>query len=463
MEKTERKNAVMKKTLSLLLSLLLLFPLATEVKAYSFAAPVEPDLWVEPDFHTDHAYSIAFVGDTQYLSRGDALHGTHTMDQLYGILADTAEERKLKQVFILGDITDNGYHNDANLATSYWDPPQTGEWEVSQKAILKLSQAGISYSICRGNHDDYMIDDYFNIPAYTDQFKGCGGFFSDSAAKHPERREEDNPDGYVYWSALTGYHENTIVNSYRTAEICGTKYLFITVDFNPTLKVVRWLNQILTDYSDHLAIVTTHSYIGNNGDLRTSEKGDTKYPFGYTADKIWDMALASHENLLMVVSGHVPTKKPVHSYRRGDHGNIVRNILVDPQRYDVKEDADGNALQGTQDTGMILYMNFSQDGSVVSFDYYSTLLNKEMAETDETLTLYQRNPTLPEEEEEEPQEAEKEEPEEEEPPPETKEEPKLEGRSPLTPAFLIACATGLLVILIPVLWLLLRKKKPKNK
>ncbi|MBE6715150.1 MAG: hypothetical protein E7575_07755, partial [Ruminococcaceae bacterium] len=131
---------------------------------YQYETPVEPALWAEPEFGTDHAYSFAFVGDPQYLSIGDYYQGTKKMDQLFGSIADTAEERKLEHVFVLGDITDKGYNNDANLAHTYCDPPVTGEWETAQKAIFQLNEAGVPYSLCRGNHDDYMMDDYFNVP-----------------------------------------------------------------------------------------------------------------------------------------------------------------------------------------------------------------------------------------------------------------------------------------------------------
>ena len=178
-------------------------------------------------------------------------------------------------------------------------------------------------------------------------------------------------------------------------ELFGNKYIFITVDYNPTENVVKWVDHILGAYPDHLAIVSTHSYLNSNGTLRTSEKGDTKYPLGYTADKLWDMALKNHKNLLMVVCGHVGATKPVYSTNVGTHGNTVHQILVDPQFYDVKEDYDGSVISGKQDTGMVLYMNFSNNGKNITFDYYSTLLNKEMADTDRNITLYEKNPATP--------------------------------------------------------------------
>jgi len=363
--------------------------------AYSYEPPLEPERWSEPDFHTDHAFSIAVVGDPQRISLGDYYQGTKKMEQIFGYIASTAKERKLEHVFVLGDMTHMGYRNDANLAASHYDPPLTGEWENAQKAVLQMNEAGVPYSLCRGNHDDYMMDDYFNLPFYTDQFKDCGGFFSDPDAKHPKIREKNNPDGYIYWSAIKGHYEESIVNSYKTVEICGIKYLFVTGDFNPTENVVLWLDRILGEYPDHLAIVATHSYLENSGELRLTEKGETMFPLGFTADKLWDMALKKHKNLLMILCGHIFATTPVYTTQIGDHGNVVHEILVDPQGYDTGKTAEGEIKGGTQDTGLVLYMNFSENGAKVSFDYYATLLDKEWAATKDTeITLYEKNPLL---------------------------------------------------------------------
>lgn len=444
----------MRKIFSVLISLCLMasaVPVANATE-YTYDEPVEPNLWMEPDFSTDHAYSIALVGDTQCLSRGDYFYGTNKMEQLFGILSDTARERKLEHVFVLGDITDMGYRNDRNLGYDIFNPPLTAEWETAQKAILQMSEAGISYSLVRGNHDDYMMDDFFNIPAYTDQFKNCGGFFSDSTAKHAFGEEMRNPQNYVYWSALTGYHENSIVNSYKTAEICGTKYLFLTVDHHLTMNVIDWVNETLEKYPDHLAIVATHAYMGITGELFSTTAGDTHKPSGLAGEHLWEFALKNHENVLAVVCGHVSTRKPVYStVRRGVNGNVVRQILVDPQGYDLREEnGRGDIISGVQDTGMILYMNFSEDGGKVTFDYYSTLLDKEMVGTDYPLTLYKKNPVAEKKAEQTAAPV---------PVPTESSEPQLQGQSNFGIAVAAVAAVAVVALVFTAVVLVRKKKK----
>ena len=155
------------KILSMICALMMLcsaFSMLAYAAAFQPETPVEPSIWEDPDFDTDHAYSFAFVADTQYITCGDYFLGTNKLQQQFKVIADTAKARKLAHVFHLGDITDLGYRNDGNLGSAHNDPPITGEWEIAQKALFQLNDAGIPYSIVRGNHDDYMIDDYFNVP-----------------------------------------------------------------------------------------------------------------------------------------------------------------------------------------------------------------------------------------------------------------------------------------------------------
>ena len=398
----------------------------------TYDEPVKPEHWVDAEFSTDHAYSFAFVGDTQFLTIGDALsYGkkgqTNKLQTLYQYIADTAADRKLAHVFVLGDMTDRGYKNDANLAGSTSDALGTAEWNLVNSAISKLNGI-VPYSLCRGNHDDYMMDDYFNVSSYTNQFTTTnysysnsaytgtttnGGFYSDSTATwkdatagkntYDKTRVPANTNGYVYWSAKTGYHKESIVNSWKTVEISGTKYLFMTIDFNPTDNVLNWVNNTLESFPNHKAIITTHSYLTGSGEIASSDASSTNYFFGNYGTQLWDEVLSQHENVFMVVSGHVGTNNVRYGYNTGVNGNRVLQVLVDPQSYDTREDTYNEETgeytyweeyKGTQDTGMVLYMNFSADGQTITFDYYSTLLGKMKKYNDYVIHLDENDATV---------------------------------------------------------------------
>lgn len=357
------------------------FAVTLSASEFVYDTPVDKNMWEDPNFDdpSTYAYSFAFVGDTQCLTIGDRLDGTNKLERLYKYIAETAEERKLEHVFVLGDITEVGYWNDYNMVNlaKNW-PTVTEEWQMAQKAIFQLN-GKVKYNLCRGNHDDYMMDDYFNVPEYTDQFKGEGGFFTEKNATYPGggRNKEKNPTGAVYWSATTGVHDETIVNSYRTMEIYGTKYLFITIDYNPSKAVADWVDQTLAKYPDHRAIITTHSYIEDEGEF-VCETTSVAYHNEYQPEVLWEKVLSKHANVFMIVCGHaVGANVPIYTMNIGDNGNRVYQFLINPQTYDTKEPRkDGEKQTGTQDQGLVMYMNFSEDGNTVSLNYYSTLLNK---------------------------------------------------------------------------------------
>ena len=358
------------------------FSVLISAAEYRYDTPLEPAMWEEPNFDDpdSYAYSFAFVGDTQCLMIGDRLNSTDNVNRLYKYIAGTAEERKLEHVFVLGDITEVGYWNDYNMVNAAKDWPMVDEeWEIAQNAIFQLN-GKVNYSLCRGNHDDYMMDDYFNVPAYTDQFKGNGGFFSDTGAKYPGggRNQTLNPTGTVYWSAKTGAHDETIANSWRTMEICGTKYLFVTVDYNPSAAVANWLDETLARFPDHKAIITTHSYMKADGSIIPSETGEVYYPSSYGPAEMWNKVYSKHANVFMIVCGHATKANiPIYTIDRGQNGNKIYQFLINPQTYDLKEARkDGESPYGTQDQGLVMYMNFSEDGKTISLNYYSTLLNK---------------------------------------------------------------------------------------
>ena len=348
---------------------------------YEFDEPVDKDMWVEANFDdpSTYAYSFAFVGDTQCLTIGDRLLGTNHLERLYKYIADTAEEKKLAHVFALGDITEVSHFNDHNLISATGSPLVTEEWEIAQKAIFQLN-GKVKYNLCRGNHDDYMMDDYFNVPEYTDQFKGEGGFFADPNPIYPGggRNKEKNPTGTIYWSAVTGAHDTTIVNSWRTMELYGTKYLFITIDYNPTEAVAKWVDQTLAKYPDHKAIITTHAYLSKDGEVIPTERDASIYPTKYSPEYLWEKVFSKHANVFMIVSGHVVTvNTPIYTVNMGKNGNKVYQFVINPQTYDYKEPKNESAKPtGTQDQGLVMYMNFSEDGNTISLNYYSTLLGK---------------------------------------------------------------------------------------
>ena len=376
------------KIISMILLVAMIFSVAAMGMLSSSAAGKsypyhEASHWTTEGGINDQDYTFAFVGDIQKLTEIDYLTGkdsnpdndTHHVDTLFTWIANNAQDKKIKHVFTLGDLTEYTSADDADL--SYSPGTQYGdvEWQMVKNAITKLDGI-VPYSVVRGNHDDYQIDDFFNYEAYKSNFDG---FYAGEHAL-PEQAERE-----------ATYYTNSITNSYRLVEIGGTKYIFITLDFNPTRGVVTWLDNLLTQYSDHKAIITMHSYTWRgtnadgtpgNGALLTAQVLQKVIVAGKAGgaspDYIWKYCIKKHSNVIMTVSGHVGANDPFFFKQTGDNGNEVLNVLVNPQSYEDQDNNDHEGeekLGGFEPTGMVFLMHFYDGGKTIKTEYYSTILD----------------------------------------------------------------------------------------
>ncbi len=374
------------KILSITLFIAMILSVASMSLVPAFAAETPtfpyhiPEDWTDNGGIVDQAFTFAFVGDIQkiteidYQSRQDSdpSNDTNHVDTLFTWIANNAESKKIKHVFTLGDLTEFSSGDDAELSYGHTSNPQVGaeEWELIKPSIQKLDGV-VPYSVIRGNHDDYQIDSFFNYEAYTKNFNGfyTGDCETDSSST----------------AFAQSHYTNSITNSYRLAEINGVKFIFITLDFNPTRGAVTWMDNLLTQYSDHKAIITMHSYTWRGEDaLGNPKDGDllTKLNLqrvivggnfhGAAPDYIWSNCLSKHSNVIMTVSGHVGANDPFFFKQTGTNGNQVLNVLVNPQVYEDSTNEDG---LGVEPTGMVFLMHFSEDGKTIRTEYYSTILD----------------------------------------------------------------------------------------
>ncbi len=263
---------------------------------------------------TDYAYSFALVGDTQILAKyyGDKLTA------MYDWIVGNVEEKKIKFVFGLGDITDTNTN---------------GEWKRAEREILKM-EGVVPYSIIRGNHDrpESMFNKYFPYEKYGKN--------------------------------VLGSYDNTMCNTYQEFSVGSIKYLVVNLDFGPSDNVLEWANKIVEKYPEHNVIVTTHIYLAPDGTTVDAGESGSAPAYGgiNTGDQMWEKFISKHENIVLVLCGHKPTDYITVARTKGEHGNEVVQILVDPQSTDKN-------LGGV---GLVAMMYFSNDGRSVDVEYYST-------------------------------------------------------------------------------------------
>ncbi len=303
---------------------------------------------------TDYEYSFAVIGDTQTMCEKDP----EAMESIYDWLVANKDSQKISYVIGLGDITD--------------DSTDT-EWQRANKFISKLN-GKIPYALVRGNHDDW---DDFNRNLHNGFYeKTVNGMMKSGTISLTDKnqpglvkttqngktvyltKEGDTPKG--------GKVKGDLTNSYRYFNIQGTDYLIMTLDFAPTEATLDWANKVIKSHPDHKVIVATHAYMYRDG--TTIDDGDCYPPTYYSGyknqqngDDMWKKCFSKHENVLMVLSGHDPWQHIVYRQDKGEKGNIVTQMLIDPQYVDLNNGS----------TAMVAMFYFSNDGNTLTVRYYS--------------------------------------------------------------------------------------------
>ena len=294
--------------------------------ALIFSAAAADSDWINPADKapvTDYAYSFVAVGDTQYVCQ----KYPEKMADIYDWIVANVESKKIKYVFGMGDVT-NGSSKD--------------EWELAKKEHAKLDGL-VPYSVIRGNHDtSFDMNKFFVTDTYKAQFEGF-------------------------------FEEGKIENSWRTLTVGEVDYLLITIDYAAQSKtenaVLDWAGEVMAAHPHHRVIVTTHSYLYKDGN--TINKDSQYAPDGSgkmggkmsNGDYMWDYLFRKHENLFMILSGHIACDDVLMTEAKGDHGNTVYQFLIDPQDLD-------NSIGAT---GMVAILYFSEDGKKVTVEQYSTV------------------------------------------------------------------------------------------
>ena len=306
----------------------------------------------------DYDYSFAVVGDTQYMTRWDALQKngvqstTQHLKQVYDWLLANKDSKNIKYVMGLGDITDSYNKSYSQVLSSGYAFDTAKEWEIAYGQISRLD-GSIPYSVVRGNHDnEAYFEQYFNNDSYKSQLSG---FYSDSS----------------------------VLNAYSKFEVGSEKYLLLLLDDNPTNSVIEWASDVISANSDYRVIINTHTYISYKGELIDHNIPEMAYAVGelnkgkdgisetddeYENDgkELWDKLVSKHENIVLVLCGHDSYARDiVRKVRIGENGNAVTEMLICPQSLDGNEERELKR-------GMVAMLYFSNNGKNIRVEYIST-------------------------------------------------------------------------------------------
>jgi predicted phosphodiesterase len=288
----------------------------------------------------EYEYAIAFLPDIQYMTQSYP----GSLQIMIDYLVEKGKTKNIQYVLGLGDITNS------NTAT---------EWSTILRQTNRLN-GYLPYALTPGNHDGInsggkeVLDNIYakKTGHYYQLVEKNGGFFN----------------------------EDSVRNTYHTFTVGEIDYLVIALDFGATDDILTWAGELLNSHPNHRAIILTHGYLNSDG--TTLDSNDYASPDTYvrslnSGEDIWEKLVSKHENIAMIVSGHMHHDTIVVTPREGDAGNTVYQILMDPQSTCKK-------LGGLGAIGM---MYFTADGNHAKVEYYSTVFDKYFAESNKAIKL----------------------------------------------------------------------------
>lgn len=285
----------------------------------------ETENWLEPEF-AQGDYTIAVLPDTQYFVE----HHPAAFKNYMTWMKDHADDMNIKLAIGVGDIVNN--------------PGSTAEWNTASEG-MSILDGTLPYVFVPGNHD------------YNNQ---TGRITTNFNKYFPYSK-------YSQASTFGGaYVEGKMDNTYHYFDINGMKYMIIALEYGPDDSVLAWANELAAENPDKRIIVTTHAYMYHTGEQISLEHMDdpgSYMPGGNNGDDMWNEFVSKHENIVLVLSGHIGYPDLIVREDIGVNGNAVKQVLTDAQFM-------------AYDLGMVMLMTFKEGSDDVEVNWYSVTKDK---------------------------------------------------------------------------------------
>jgi 3',5'-cyclic AMP phosphodiesterase CpdA len=261
-------------------------------------------------------FTIVVLPDTQYYSeQSPEIYMTQTK-----WIRDNRDALNIVFVSHVGDIVQN-------------DDEHESEWQTAD-AAMGLLEGVVPYGVLPGNHDMQIG----GIAKYYEQYFPASRF-----------------EKYDWWG---GSFDNNRYN-YQLFSAGGDDYMIVHMQYCPTNEGIAWANDVLARYPDRKAIVSTHSYIEENGlfvkNCQDKSNGDVN------GAKMWNKLIKRNQNVFLVLCGHIPGSAHRQTY---EEGRLVDQLLSDYQNIPVSEN------------GYLRIMRFDVQNDVIHVSTYSPYLDR---------------------------------------------------------------------------------------
>lgn len=249
-------------------------------------------------------WTVVALPDTQVYAKDETPYGN---DQTQWIV-DNSDSENIAFVSHEGDVVDHG-DDDA-------------EWQYMDAAMSKLDGV-VPYSTVPGNHDWATLG---NKQSPIDKYQQYFG---------PSRY-----DGRAWYGGAgpSGVDENRAnLNSYQLFSAGGYDFLHLGLEWEPAGSTddpstpLGWGQQVLNDHPDRATIITTHSYLRNDPEQRTTELQEPN-DIGTTGQSVWEELVSPNEQVFMVLCGHWHGE--AYQVSTNDAGRPVYELLANYQTWD---------------------------------------------------------------------------------------------------------------------------------
>ena len=198
------------------------------------------------------------------------------------------------------------------------------QWTVARKH-MDLLHGKVPYGISVGNHDmtpagdSSLFQKFFPAKRYA-KFDWYGGCYKKASGNQ----------------SVSGNN----ANSYQLFSAGGMDFIFLHLECNAPDDVLAWVDGVLQKHSNRRAIITSHMGLGPRDrpkvaqDYFDAPKGRMRWKKchgerGNTPQQMWDKCFRKHANLFMICCGDQSRTQALHQAVRGDHGNVVHEVLSD--------------------------------------------------------------------------------------------------------------------------------------
>ena len=240
------------------------------------------------------------------------------------------------------------------------------QWGHTSTALAVLDDAYVPNTVVAGNHDFNnatgaftQYDTYFPPSRYagkpwTPSTATYGGYLGQNLFG-PDPVDRRNMDNFALFSAG------------------GRDFIVLNLEWEAPQYVLDWATKVLAAYPDRLAIVTTHAFVGINGQRRTT----AERPGGTPANQLWTGFISQRCQIRLVLSGHFHDGNAGEANRSDLNacGQPVQQILTDYQ-----DRANGG-------DGWLRYYTFNPTAATMTATTYSPKLDQFETDADSAFTV----------------------------------------------------------------------------